>query len=517
MDKRRSMLNVSVSVFSKVVLLIAALFVRRLLIRHIGNEVNGLNSLYAGIIRMLSVAELGVGSAVVYSMYAPIIQGEKKKVAALYCLYRRLYHIIGAVIFAAGLAVMPFLPKLIGDYETLSVNVYASFLLSLVSVVLTYMYSAKTSLIEAYKDNYLTTGILTIGRLVCHVLQIITILLWASFTVYLICHIMETLLIWSLTEFAVRRKHGDIIVMHEAVDRKTRAEIIRNSKAMFMHKIGTVLVNAVDSLIISAFIGVVVLGKYSNYTVVAGVISGVITLFFTPLTSVVGHLCAAGNKDRTKRYFDYFYCMNYILGVVFFLGYYAVIDYVVRICFGAGLEMSRAVAFIITLNQFTKYMRNTALLFRNASGAFYYDRWKPVIEGVVNLVLSLFFVKVFPEEYRVVGVIAATIITTLGICDIVDPYVVFRHAFNKKPYGFWIKNYAYIGVFVISLLGLSYLMRGCKNSVAGILVNGSISIGVSMAALGLVAVFDRAFRNEVLAMARKLRENLETGSVKSFL
>ena len=164
---------------------------------------------------------------------------------------------------------------------------------------------------------------------------------------------------------------------------------------MFMHKIGTVLVNTIDSVIISAFIGVVILGKYSNYVLIANVIVSTISLFFTPLTSIVGHLCAKGNIKETKKWFDHFYSLNYILGVVFFLGYYAVIDEVVSMCFGSGLEVSRTISFIITLNQFTKFMRQTALLFRNASGTFYYDRWKPIGEGVANLILSLLFVNIF--------------------------------------------------------------------------------------------------------------------------
>lgn len=111
MDKRRSILNVTVSIISRITLLIAALFVRRLLIRYIGNDVNGLNSLYSSIIGMLAVAELGVGSAIVFSMYKPIVTGEKRKIAALYGLYKRIYRIIGAVIFCAGFFVMPFLPS----------------------------------------------------------------------------------------------------------------------------------------------------------------------------------------------------------------------------------------------------------------------------------------------------------------------------------------------------------------------------------------------------------------------
>lgn len=501
-DKKRSVLNVSSSILSRVVLLVSALFVRRLLIRYIGNDVNGLNALYISIIGMLSVAELGVGSAIVFSMYSPIVSKDSRRVAALYGLYGRLYRIIGAVIFCGGLAVMPFLPFLIDDYEKISVNVYATFFLTLVSVVISYLYSARTSLIEAYKDNYITTGILTCARLIRYGLQIAVILLWRSYPAFLVCQILETLLIWGLTDAAAQRKHPDILRMREAVDPETKAEVGRNVRAMFMHKIGTILVNSIDSIIISGFIGVVVLGKYSNYALIAAELTGLIGLFFTPLTSVVGHLCAAGDPARTKAYFDRFYCLNYILGVVFYLGYYAVIDSVVSLCFGTGLEVSRAIVFIITLNQFTFFMRMTALLFRNASGTFYNDRWKPLAEGLVNLGLSLLFVRVFPEEYRVVGVIVATIITTLLICHIVEPYVVFRNVFGQTPSGYCLKNYAYIALFTGCVLIMTRLIRPCDHAVAGILVNGSRSLLVSLVMLAMLAAVDPHFRSQVQALIR---------------
>ena len=196
---------------------------------------------------------------------------------------------------------------------------------------------------------------------------------------------------------------------------------------------------------------------------------------------------------------------------MFFLGYYAVIDYVVRLCFGSGLEVSRSIAFIITLNQFSVFMRKTALLFRDASGTFYYDRWKPIGEGVCNLVLSLVFVKVFPEEYRVVGVIVATIITDLFICHIVDPYVVYKHAFHMSVKEYYLRNYTYIVLFIFSLMGLHCLMQKISSNAVGVIVNGCISAVVSLVVLGLVALVDTTFRNSVITMARVAVRELKDG------
>lgn len=496
MDKRKGILNIGTSVVSRIILLLAALYVRRLLIIYIGNEVNGLNSLYASIIGLLSVAELGVGSAIIYSMYRPIVDGEKRKVAALYCLYRRLYRMIGAVIFIAGLAVMPFLPRLIGDYDSLDVNVYSTFLLTLISVVLSYLYSAKTSLIEAHKDNYINVGIATVSRLLRYALQIAALLITRSYIAYLICQIIETLVIWAMTEHAVRKLHPDIIRMRERMDSSATAEVTRNIKAMFMHKIGSILVGSVDSMIISAFIGVTVLGMYGNYAAIAGAMTGILALFFTPLTSVIGHLCATNKPAEIKKYFNHFYCINYMLGVIFFLGYYAVIDDLIVILFGSDLEMQRAVPFIIALNTFISYMRYTPLLFRDATGTFYYDRWKPVAEGITNLLLSIFLVKMLPAEYGVVGVIVATIITTLLICDIIEPHIIFRYVFKEPAKEFYIRNYCGIGIFAVCLIIVDKIRLSIPGNMAEILVNGMISLAISASLMIVLSLLNKTFRQE---------------------
>ena len=499
-------MNIGASIISKIILLLVALFMRRLLILYIGNEVNGLNSLYASIIGVLAVAELGVGSAIIFSMYRPIVKGDNKKVAALYCLYRRLYRIIGLAIFVAGLTLMPFLPSMISDYSALDVNVYLTFFLTLVSVVISYLYSAKTALIEAYKDNYINTAIATISRMVRYALQIAAIIIWKSFVIFLVCQIIETIIVWYFTERVARKLHPEILAMREDLDQDSKREITRNIKAMIMHKVGDVLTNGVDSTIISIFLGVVILGKYTNYTAVAAAISGVIVLFFVPVTSVVGHMSASKEPGEIRRYFDYFNSMNFILGMIFFLGYYAVADTFVAAFFGRELTMVRVVPFVITLNSFTRYMRQSVLLFKNANGKFYYDRWKPIADGVTNIILSVLFVNIFPKEFGVVGVIAATIVTCLVICYIVEPHIVFKYVFKEPATKFYLYNYGRVALFVLCMLALDRLMISSDNSIMEMLANGMISVGISVVAIVILAIVSKGFRRDARVLISQARQ-----------
>ncbi len=503
MDKRKSILNVGVSVGFKLVTIVMVIAVKRFLIRYCGNEVNGLNALYLSIIGFLAIAELGVGSAITFCMYKPIVEGDSDKVSALYRLFERLYLIIGCVILACGLMFAPFISCFAKDYARIDVNLYSTFVLMLISVVITYLFGAKTALINAYKNNYISTAVTSGGLLLQYVLQIAVLVATSSFTWYLICRIVSALLQWAAVEMITRKKYFHILSNKQSVDKSTRAELVKNIKAMFMHKVGYLLVSTVDSIIISMFVGVVALGEYSNYSTIQASLSGVLTLVFTSLTSVIGHLFVEKNKETAKKYCEAFHLLNFLLGVVFFLGYYSIIDNLIAILFSADLIAARSVSFVITLNGFVLFMRQSTLMFRDATGTFYNDRYKPLIEGIVNIVLSVLFVK----WIGVTGVIVATIITNLLICHVIEPFVLYKNAFSSSPIKYYFQNYGMIAFFCGSMFLLEHCMRELDSQWAELLANGLISVGISVLVCGTVALFNKDLSKRLVKYIKRRGEN----------
>lgn len=518
MDKRRGILNVIVSIIFRVAILVANILVRRYIIKFVGNEINGLNSLYISILDFLSVAELGVGSAITFCMYKPIVEGDNDKVAALYGLFTKLYLIIGGIILVGGCAIMPALPYLAKDYQTVDVNLYLTFGLMLASVVLSYVFSSKTSLINAYKNNYITTTISSVGILVQCGMQIAVLVCAQSFVWFLICRIIAIVLQWAATEIFARVRYKDILGNKQKIDAETKKEVTKNVKAMFMHKIGGILVNTADSLIISAFIGVIILGKYSNYTTIVVSMTSVLGLCFTPLTSVIGHMCVEENGTTIKKYYTFFHTFNFILGTVFFLGYYAVVNDLIGIFFetgGVDLQLAHAVTYVITLNYFIQFMRQAANLFRDATGTFYNDRWKPLVEGSVNIGLSILFVLVFPEEYNVVGVIAATIITNLLICHIVEPHVLYKYAFHAPAKRYYIRNYTYMAGFCLALVALHFSLQSFDNRWIDLLVNGCIAVSIAVIPCTIAVLANKDFRHYMGVTWNRLKNRLHRAPQKA--
>lgn len=499
MDKRKSILNVSVSIGFKFLTMIMAIWVKRLLIKTCGNDVNGLNALYLSIIGFLSVAELGVGNAITFCMYKPIVEGDNDTVAALYRLFRRTYLIIGGIIFFGGLVLTPFIGVFAKGYEQVDVNLYFTFILMLISVVITYLYSCKSSLINAYKNNYITTTISSSGILLQYLLQIIVLLVTGSFVWYLICRIVAAAVQWIITEIVVRKKYSPILSNIQKLQASVKKELLKYIKAMFMHRVGYILVNTVDSMVISAFVGVVALGDYSNYTMILTSLTEVLKLVFTSLTSVVGHFYVRSSKETTKKYSEAFHVLNFMLGAVFFLGYYAVIDNLIAILFSADLVVAKSVSLVITLNGFVQFMRQSTLMFREATGTFYNDRWKPIFEGLTNVVLSVLLV----QWIGVTGVIVATIFTNLVICHVVEPYVLYKHAFNVSPKKYYYQNYSMIAVFTATLFLLDFCMQSSQNKWVELFTNGFISVGISFIACGIVLLSNRGLCKHLIGSTKE--------------
>lgn len=477
MDVKKGKLNIAVSVSFKTITVIVSIVVKGMLIKTCGNEVNGLNALYLSIVGFLSVAELGVWSAITFCMYKPIVEGDTDKISALFYLFRRLYLIIGGVIFTAGLAVTPFLNYLAKDYKNINQNLYVTFVLVLISVVITYAYGAESALIGAYKNNYIVTAISQGGIILQYALQIVVLLLTRSFVCYLVCRIVTSVVQWIATEAITLKKHEPIIKnKNRTIDANTKLTLKRSIKAMFMHKIGYVLVNTVDSIVISTFVGIVALGEYSNYVAILNSMTSVIILIFSSLTSIFGHLCVEENIDVSKKYCDSFHLFNCIMGVIFFLGYYAVIESLISMLFSPNLIVEKNICIVITVNGFIQFMRQSTLAFRDATGTFYNDRWKPLVEGGFNLILSVILVKII----GVVGVIAATIITNLFICHIIEPYVLYKNAFKVSPKSYYIRNYIMIFLFFIAIIILDKCMISVDNQLLELIFNGCISVGISV-------------------------------------
>lgn len=497
-DKKKAVKNITVSIIFKLILLVLALLPKRFLIKYVGNDANGLFALYQSIIGILSVAELGISTAISYSFYKPIINKEDNKVNAIYNLFAKAYRVIGLVILLSGILVMPFIKYLAKDY-TIDVNIYLAYMIVLVATVITYLYNSKCTLVNAYKNNYIETTFQSVAMILQYIGQIVVLILTHNFYLYLLMIMISNFIHYLLISIYVNKKHKNVISDKEQkVDDETKKEIVKNVKAMFIHKLGSAIFNSIDSIIISAILGVVILGKYSNYTTIMNSMRALIILFFVPLTSIVGHVCVNETSEKKEEYFNFFYFFNLIIGVVFHLGFYAVIQDLIPIIFGENLNLDKGVIFVFSINYFVQFMRQCIYLFKDATGSFYYDRWVPLVEGFFNIVFSL----LFGYYFGIIGITVATILINLFIDDIVEPYVLYKHVFKNKVKKYYLKNYFIMLVFIGLMFVLDLLMTNSHSHIVNLLINGSISVAISLVFTIIILLFKKDYREKIIEIIK---------------
>lgn len=395
-------------------------------------EYLGLNGTFSNILSMLSLAELGVGSAITYSLYKPLADGDRKQVAARMELFRRAYWVIGLAVALLGGCLTPLLLVLIRDLPDIP-HIDVIYLLFVLNASLSYFFSYKQSLIIADQRQYITT--------VCH-LSLSTLLqlaqalfLWFTrdYFVYLGLQIGTTLLENLILSHIANRLYPYINMNRdEKIAPAAKAEIIKNTRAMIVHKAASIVVFGTDNLLISYFVGVVSVGLYSNYLMITNALTGIYGQFFSALTASVGNL---GVTADSKQVLSVFRRLNFAGSWLY--GFSAVclavlLNPFIELWLGPDYLFSQNIVCLIALNFYVTGMRHAVLTFRDAEGLYWYDRYKAIAESIVNLVISA----VLAVPLGVAGILLGTFISTMTTCFWIEPVVLFKYAFHAsvKPH-----------------------------------------------------------------------------------
>lgn len=484
-DKKRSFLNIGISIFTKIVLLILAFVVRRILIQQLGNEYNGINSLFLSILGILSIAELGIGTAITFCMYKPIVDGDNEKVAALFLLMKRVYLIISGVILLLGISISFFLPYLAKEYTIETRDLYIYFYLFLLSSVLSYFSGAKSALICAYKNNFIATLIYSFSMIIQYILQILSIVIFKSFYFYLISKSIFDIVQYILLTIYCRKKYYYLINIKSNLDDESKKSVKKNIGALFLHQITANIFSSVDSLVISSMFGLIILGKYSNYFLIMNSMNEVLKLFFTSMTSIIGQYMIKKSKEEVHSLYSLFNNMNIVLGFVFYLGFFAVSDNLITMIFGDNLLLDRNLLIIVTITYFTQFLRQACANFKDAAGLFYKDRFIVLVAAVLNVVMSILFALLF----GIYGVIIATFILILSIYLPVDSYLFHKYQLEQKCLRDILYKLIVIVVFVGAVILMNYISHSSDNSFVDFLINGFISLGISFALVTIIQLF----------------------------
>ncbi len=427
-----SIRNIETALLCQVAGILAEFFTRRIFVAVLTQEYLGLNGTFSNILTMLSLAELGVGSAITYSLYKPLAENDREQIAALMALYRRIYRGIGLVVALLGCALAPFLSVLVRDLPDIP-HIHLIYLLFVLNSALSYFFVYKQSLLIADQKQYIATVCHYGMKIILLLAQALFLWLTRNYFVYLGLQIGMTLLENLLLAHAAGRLYPYLRTLSGcALRRETKREILRNTRAMLFHKIGGVVVFGTDNLLISYFSGVVAVGLYSNYLMVTNGLNAVYGRLFSALTASVGNLNAVSAPERALPVFrrvsfagSWLYGFSFVCLIVLFNPF-------IELWVGGNYLFDPEIVFLIALNFYVTGMRQAVLTFRDACGLYWYDRYKPAVEAIINLVVSI----ALAIPYGVTGIFIGTFVSTMTTCFWIEPVVLFKYGLKAsvRPY-----------------------------------------------------------------------------------
>lgn len=417
---------------------------RTIFIKILGEVYLGVNGLLTNILSMLSLAELGMSAAISFSLYKPIKEKDYDKISSLMSFYKKAYNIIGIIIAVFGIIVSFFLKVIIKNYDQID-NINLIYYLYLINTVSTYFTAYKEILITADQKAYKLTKINAISTVALYTLQSITLLITHSFIAYLIVQFGIQIAQKIATNIYVTKQYPKVEYNStKKIDNQTMTGIKKNVKGMIYHKVGDYFIYGTDNIIISSFINIQTVGYYSNYTTITTMLNNIITMIFTSMTASFGNLIVT-SKEKLFNVFKKVDFMAFVLYSYTGILIIGLANKFIKIWIGEKYLLSTFTVWLIGFNLFFTGMRVITGIIKGAAGENDKDRFVPLIQSLLNIVISIIGAK----KWGLDGVIIGTILSSI-VPNIVRPIITYKYVFEKEIKGYFIYLIKCIAIFTFS-------------------------------------------------------------------
>ncbi len=448
--------NAEFAILSQAFLILTNFVVRRVFVMTLGEEYLGLNGLFADILSMLSLAELGFGTAIVYSLYKPLAKGDKEKIKALMSLYGKAYRLVGCFVLTAGLSLTPFLSFFVKEMPDGIPHIEWIYALNVLNSGASYFFIYKASLLFADQKKYIEMLINVVVKTLAAILQVAVLLITGNYFIYLGIMIASTFGQNLLVSAQVDRMYPYLKEKKTAaLPQEDKTVIRKNVGAMVFHKLGYVAVFSTDSILMAKFVSVAVVGLYSNYMLIRKALINVIDLFFVSLAASMGNLNACETDEKKYEAYSHIYFLSaWLFGFMSVCLYYLFNPFI-TLWLGEDYLLPSGTVGIIVLNFYMYCMRMPVNNTKEAMGLFWNDRYKPLVEVAVNLGASILLAQWFGID----GVLWGTLLSTLTVPFLVEPYVLYKHGLHRRIRNYYLK---YIQYFAITLIAAAFTGAACR-------------------------------------------------------
>ena len=428
MRSEKSIKNLIFSLSGNFINLLINFISRTYFIKFLGNEYLGVNALFTNILTILSLAELGVGSAITYCLYKPLADNDENKIKVLMKFYKKSYRIIALIIIILGIILSHFIDYFVNGLYSIE-NLKLIFILFVTNTSVSYLFSYKKTIIEADQKQYIVSIYNYTVLVLQNMLQILILYITKNFILYLMIQILATI----FNNILISNKANKLYPFlkensHEKIDNNTFNIIKKNISAIIFHKIGSMVVNSTDNILISKLINIGTVGIYSNYLLIINAVNGITGQFFYAITASIGNLGATESKDKLYDIFNKILFLNFWIYGFLAICLITLLNPFIELWIGVDMKLDIIIVIVIVLNFYISGIRKTTLAFRDALGLYWYDRYKPLIESLINLIGSILLAK----KFGLIGIFIGTTISTISTSLWIEPLVLYKYGFEKN-------------------------------------------------------------------------------------
>lgn len=452
--------NIVYGTFLKIYQIIGPFILRTIFIYTLGMQYLGLNSLFSSVLTVLNMAELGVGSAMVFSMYRPIAEGNEERICALMNLYKLYYRIIGGIILMLGLILWPFIPKLISGSIPEDINIYVLYLMNLTATVLSYwMFAYKNCLLSAYQRNDISSKISLAVSTIQYIVQALLLIVFHNYYIYLAVTILTGIISNVLTALVVDKKYPKLKAKGKIP--KSEIRIINHRVAdLFTSKLGFVVVDSADTLVISAFLGLETLAVYNNYYYIMTSLFGFIGIIFTSCTAGIGNSIIVETEEKNYNDLKKFLMIIFWIAGTCASGLLCTFQPFMKIWVGEEHMFGMSLVICMCVYFFVHEINRLLNTYKDAAGMWHEDRFRPLITALCNLGMNLILV----HYIGMFGILLSTIVSMMFVGMPWLIYNLFTVMFKRRATEF-------IGVLLL------YTLLACVSAVVSYMICQNINIG----------------------------------------
>jgi len=444
-----SILNITTGLGGYLLNTILGFVCRMVFVYYLSADYLGVNGLFTNLLSMLSLAELGIGGAIVYALYKPLAERDEDKIASLVHLYGKAYKIIGCIISIVGIVFLPFLNMIITSKPQINESIYLLYVINLFNTVITYLYSYKSSLLIAAQQNYIVTGINYIITIIQSIIQMIALMIFHNYLIYLLIQTIGTIIYNLIVSYIatvkfpyIKNKNIRPISNHE------KKHIYQNIKDLTIYKISGLLVNSTDNILITFFNGLTITGIASNYTLLVNTLNSFLAQIFNGLTASIGNHNAIESNEKKYELFSFMNMMNFWIFGWGTLGIIFCSSDLVKTFFGSHYVLPVYIPLILSLNFYTVGLQNAIWTYKHTLGLFHYGRFLQIFTGILNI----FFSVILGKKYGLFGILLATLLARLFTNLWYDPYAVYKYGFHKSPLLYVFKYLKYLFVLIVAAM-----------------------------------------------------------------